>query len=77
MRAPLVRHPYARDWRRAFAALLGVCLLSFASALAARAEAPPARAETVLRVGFTVRDLDASLRFFTEVLGFEDRKSVV
>jgi catechol 2,3-dioxygenase-like lactoylglutathione lyase family enzyme len=42
----------------------------FAFALVARAEAP-AQAVAVARVGFTVSDLDASVKFFTEVLEFE------
>ena len=69
MRA-IARHPYARSWLRAPAALLGALALLLAATLAARAEAP-AQALATVRVGFTVSDLDASVRFFVEVLDFE------
>ena len=70
MRAVLARQPYARRWLRTLVAFSGACALTLGVALAARGE-PGARASAVARVGFTVRDLDASVRFFTEVLDFE------
>ena len=64
------RDPRARRWLRALVAFSVAWKLLFACAVMARAEAPIAVSE-VARVGFTVSDLDASVKFFTEVLEFE------
>jgi catechol 2,3-dioxygenase-like lactoylglutathione lyase family enzyme len=52
------------------AAFSAAFVVLFAFAVAARAEAP-AQTHAVARVGFTVRDLDAAVKFFSEVLEFE------
>ncbi len=70
MRAAISRHPYARAWLRAPSAALAALALLLLAALGVRAE-EATRTQAVVRVGFTVRDLDASVRFFEEVLAFE------
>jgi catechol 2,3-dioxygenase-like lactoylglutathione lyase family enzyme len=61
-----VRSPYAPLWLGARAALLTLLVL-LAGAVAARAQL----VREVSRVGFTVSDLDASVKFFRDVLEFE------
>ncbi|MFI5318681.1 MAG: VOC family protein [Myxococcota bacterium] len=68
--AALARAPGARRWLRAYAAFSIACKLLLAFAAVAHAEAP-AQVSALSRVGFTVSDLDASVKFFTEVLDFE------
>jgi catechol 2,3-dioxygenase-like lactoylglutathione lyase family enzyme len=67
MRAPLVRTIDARARRRMTAWFSAACALLFVFAAAARAQL----VTEVSRVGFTVSDLDASVKFFMEVLEFE------
>lgn len=68
--ASFARGPRARRWLRAYLAFSVAWKLLLVAAMAARAQAPVAVSE-VARVGFTVSDLDASLKFFTELLDFE------
>jgi catechol 2,3-dioxygenase-like lactoylglutathione lyase family enzyme len=70
MRALLLRRTDERSRRRLSAVFSLAFAALFAFAVAARAQTP-ASAQAVARVGFTVRDLDASLKFFREVLEFE------
>lgn len=70
MRDPLLRRIDERARRRMTAWFSAAFVTLFAFAVVARAETP-AQVHAVARVGFTVSDLDASLKFFTEVLEFE------
>jgi catechol 2,3-dioxygenase-like lactoylglutathione lyase family enzyme len=70
VRAPLLRNRDARARRRLTAWFSAAFAALFAFAVAARAD-EAVRAHAVARVGFTVRDLDASVRFFQDVLAFE------
>jgi catechol 2,3-dioxygenase-like lactoylglutathione lyase family enzyme len=68
--APVWRRAGARHRLNARAACSLACALLFATTAVARAELP-AHADAVARVGFTVSDVDASVKFFTDVLEFE------
>ena len=70
MRAALVRRVDERARRRMTAWFSAAFIALFAFAVVARADAP-VRVRAVARAGFTVSDLDASVKFFTEVLEFE------
>lgn len=61
-----------RSLLRAVAALLALAgsVLAGAAAPTAPAASAPALARAVVSVGYTVSDLDRSVRFFTDVLGF-------
>ncbi len=59
-----------KRWLRAYLAFSIAWKVLLAAALAARA-AEPIGVSEVVRVGFTVSDLDASVRFFHAVLDFE------
>jgi catechol 2,3-dioxygenase-like lactoylglutathione lyase family enzyme len=67
MRAALVRRVDARARRHMTAWFSAAFIALFVFAAAARAQL----VAEVSRVGFTVSDLDASVKFFTEVLEFE------
>lgn len=70
MRAPLSRRTDERARRRMTAWFSAAFGLLFACAVMSRADSPIAVSE-VAGVGFTVSNLDTSVKFFTEVLDFE------
>jgi len=65
------RRPRVRRILRAYVAFSVVWKLLLIAALARADAAAPALVREVARVGFTVSDLDASVKFFRDVLEFE------